>query len=265
MICRCHVQAVGCGHNGEWCQHFTINHCWEPNTELPGGFLAKLNQILISSTDQFGQQMPVWPVWPVSQNQLKFVQEMVVQVVSCVLLEMSLAFLGILCNLLVVTTIRHQVIFLFWSRILLTMIMICNQEFAVYGEKTQEELQNSTTNLLLINLCFSNLLVSFLVNKLFFRDQFRSIWKYLKFIETEKGVSSEILSVGKAKAEKGSINQSIVIAKQTHFLENFCWVVFTQPYLWLGYVFPAGYGTPISSHFSADSNKIFLFDEYIED
>ena len=151
--------------------------------------------------------MPVWPVWPVSQNQLKFVQEMVVQVVSCVLLEMTLAFLGILCNLLVVTTIRHQVIFLFWSRILLTMIMIRNQEFAVYGEKTQEELQNSTTNLLLINLCFSNLLVSFLVTKLFFlkwnRDQFRSIWKYLKFIEMEKGISSEILSVGKAKLKKG--------------------------------------------------------------
>ena len=182
MICRCHVQAVGCGHNGEWCQHFTINHCWEPSTELPGGFLAKLNQILISSTDQFGQQMPVWPVWPVSQNQLKFVQEVVVQVVSCVLLEMSLAFLGILCNLLVVTTIRHQVIFLFWSRILLTMIMIRNQEFAVYGEKTQEELQNSTTNLLLINLCFSNLLVSFLVNKLFFLKQ-RSVSKHLKVLE----------------------------------------------------------------------------------
>ena len=219
--------------------------------------------------------MPVWlcstleKTEMLSQNSIDFAQPMEAQVVSCVLLEMSLAFLGILCNLLVVTTIRHQVIFLFWSRILLTMIMIRNQEFAVYGEKPQEELQNSTTNLLLINLCFSNLLVSFLVTQLFFlkwnRDQFRSIWKYLKFIEMEKGISSEILSVGKAKAEKGSINQSIGIAKQTHFLEIFCWVVVTQSYLWLGYVFPAGYGAPISSHFSADSNKIFLFDKYIED
>ena len=56
------------------------------------------------------------------------------KVVYCVLLDMALSFFGILCNLLVVTTIRHH-----------------------------EEMQNSTTNLLLINLCFSNLLISFLV------------------------------------------------------------------------------------------------------
>ena len=62
------------------------------------------------------------------------VSEMNQKVVYCVLLEMALSFLGILCNLLVVTTIRHH-----------------------------EEMQNSTTNLLLINLCFSNLLISFLV------------------------------------------------------------------------------------------------------
>ena len=56
------------------------------------------------------------------------------QVIFCVLSEMGLSFLGILLNLLVVTTIRHY-----------------------------EEMQNSTIHLLLINLCFSNLLASFLV------------------------------------------------------------------------------------------------------
>ena len=39
--------------------------------------------------------------------------------VSCVLLEMSLAFLGILCNLLVVTTVRHQV-----AVMLMVMVMV---------------------------------------------------------------------------------------------------------------------------------------------
>ena len=107
-------------------------------------------------------------------------QWVVAQVVSCVLLEMSLAFLGILCNLLVVTTIRHQVIFLF----LLTIIKICSREFAVYGECTQEELQNSTTNLLLINLCFSNLLVSFLVKPTLHLDmKQRSVLKHLEVLE----------------------------------------------------------------------------------
>ena len=56
------------------------------------------------------------------------------KVIICVLSEMGLSFLGILLNLLVVTTIRHH-----------------------------EEMQNSTIHLLLINLCFSNLLASFLV------------------------------------------------------------------------------------------------------
>ena len=56
------------------------------------------------------------------------------KVIFCVLSEMGLSFLGILLNLLVVTTIRHY-----------------------------EEMQNSTIHLLLINLCFSNLLASFLV------------------------------------------------------------------------------------------------------
>ena len=56
------------------------------------------------------------------------------KVIVCVLSEMGLSFLGILLNLLVVTTIRHH-----------------------------EEMQNSTIHLLLINLCFSNLLASFLV------------------------------------------------------------------------------------------------------
>ena len=56
------------------------------------------------------------------------------KVIFCVLSEMGLSFLGILLNLLVVTTIRHH-----------------------------EEMQNSTIHLLLINLCFSNLLASFLV------------------------------------------------------------------------------------------------------
>ena len=56
------------------------------------------------------------------------------KVIVCVLSEMGLSFLGILLNLLVVTTIRHY-----------------------------EEMQNSTIHLLLINLCFSNLLASFLV------------------------------------------------------------------------------------------------------
>lgn len=56
------------------------------------------------------------------------------KVIFCVLSEMGLSFLGILLNLLVVTTIRHY-----------------------------EEFQNSTIHLLLINLCFSNLLASFLV------------------------------------------------------------------------------------------------------
>ncbi len=51
-----------------------------------------------------------------------------------VLLEMGLSFTGIVCNLLVVTTLRHE-----------------------------ESLKGSTLNFLLLNLCFSNLLISFLV------------------------------------------------------------------------------------------------------
>jgi len=56
------------------------------------------------------------------------------EIVSLVLMEMFLSFAGILLNLLVVTTVRHH-----------------------------EDLMTSTTNLLLLNLCFSNLLISFLV------------------------------------------------------------------------------------------------------
>ena len=47
---------------------------------------------------------------------------------------MGLSFCGIICNLLVVTTIRNN-----------------------------DAIHNSTTNLLLINLCLSNLFASFLV------------------------------------------------------------------------------------------------------
>ena len=57
-----------------------------------------------------------------------------VKIVACVLLEMLLSFLGILLNLLVFATIRHH-----------------------------EKMLQSTTNLLVFNLCFSNILISFLV------------------------------------------------------------------------------------------------------
>ena len=57
-----------------------------------------------------------------------------VQCVILVLLEMGLSFSGIVCNLLVVATLRHE-----------------------------ESLKGSTLNYLLLNLCFSNLLISFLV------------------------------------------------------------------------------------------------------
>lgn len=56
------------------------------------------------------------------------------QCVILVLLEMGLSFSGIVCNLLVVTTLRQD-----------------------------ETLKASTMNFLLLNLCFSNLLISFLV------------------------------------------------------------------------------------------------------
>ncbi|TRY61503.1 hypothetical protein TCAL_05713 [Tigriopus californicus] len=56
------------------------------------------------------------------------------QCVILVLLEMGLSFSGIVCNLLVVTTLRQE-----------------------------ESLNASTMNFLLLNLCFSNLLISFLV------------------------------------------------------------------------------------------------------
>ncbi len=56
------------------------------------------------------------------------------QCVILVLLEMGLSFSGIVCNLLIVTTLRHD-----------------------------ESLKGSTLNFLLLNLCFSNLLISFLV------------------------------------------------------------------------------------------------------
>ncbi len=56
------------------------------------------------------------------------------QCVVLVLSEMGLSFLGIVCNLLVVTTLRHD-----------------------------ESLRGTSLNFLLLNLCFSNLLVSFLV------------------------------------------------------------------------------------------------------
>ncbi|XP_023347187.1 uncharacterized protein LOC111715979 [Eurytemora carolleeae] len=56
------------------------------------------------------------------------------EIVAMVLLEMFLSFSGILSNLLVVTTVRHH-----------------------------DQLMSSTVNLLLLNLCFSNLLISFLV------------------------------------------------------------------------------------------------------
>ncbi len=54
--------------------------------------------------------------------------------VVLVLLEMGLSFSGIVCNLLVVATLRHE-----------------------------ETLRGTTLNYLLLNLCFSNLLISFLV------------------------------------------------------------------------------------------------------
>lgn len=54
--------------------------------------------------------------------------------VVLVLLEMGLSFFGIVCNLLIVTTLRQE-----------------------------ESLRASTLNFLLFNLCFSNLVISFLV------------------------------------------------------------------------------------------------------
>ena len=56
------------------------------------------------------------------------------QCVILVLMEMGLSFSGIVCNLLIVATLRHD-----------------------------ESLKGSTLNFLLLNLCFSNLLISFLV------------------------------------------------------------------------------------------------------
>ena len=56
------------------------------------------------------------------------------QCVILVLMEMGLSFSGIVCNLLIVTTLRQE-----------------------------ETLKGSTLNFLLLNLCFSNLLISFLV------------------------------------------------------------------------------------------------------
>ena len=56
------------------------------------------------------------------------------QCVILVLMEMGLSFSGIVCNLLIVTTLRQE-----------------------------ETLRGSTLNFLLLNLCFSNLLISFLV------------------------------------------------------------------------------------------------------
>lgn len=56
------------------------------------------------------------------------------QCVVLVLVEMGLSFLGIVSNLLVVTTLRQE-----------------------------ESLKGSTLNYLLLNLCFSNLLIAFLV------------------------------------------------------------------------------------------------------
>ena len=56
------------------------------------------------------------------------------QLVILVLLEMGLSFFGIVANLLIVTTLRQE-----------------------------ESLKGSTINYLLFNLCFSNLVISFLV------------------------------------------------------------------------------------------------------
>ena len=75
-----------------------------------------------------------YPIQALPTSRLEDIKPVNLEVVYCVLLEMGLSFFGIICNLLVVTTIRHH-----------------------------EEMHNSTTNLLLINLCFSNLLISFLV------------------------------------------------------------------------------------------------------
>jgi hypothetical protein len=57
-----------------------------------------------------------------------------VQCVILVLLEMGISFGGIVSNLLIVTTLRQD-----------------------------ESLKGSTLNYLLLNLCFSNLLIAFLV------------------------------------------------------------------------------------------------------
>ena len=57
--------------------------------------------------------------------------------VILVLLEMGLSFFGIVSNLLIVSTLRNP--------------------------KQEERLNGSTINYLLFNLCFSNLVISFLV------------------------------------------------------------------------------------------------------
>ncbi len=57
--------------------------------------------------------------------------------VLLVLTEMGLSFSGIVCNLLVVTTLRQ--------------------------ESLPRPIRGSTLNYLLLNLCFSNLIVAFLV------------------------------------------------------------------------------------------------------
>ena len=58
------------------------------------------------------------------------------EVVVLVVLEMCMSFVGIVCNLLIVATVRHE---------------------------KNETLRATTLNFLLFNLCFSNLLIAFFV------------------------------------------------------------------------------------------------------
>ena len=93
------------------------------------------------------------------------VQDVDIRVVTCVLLEMGLSFLGILTNLLgeILLTMILTMIYDHNPLIMMIMMMMIFPFSVVTTIRHHESMQNSSLHLLLINLCFSNLLTSFLV------------------------------------------------------------------------------------------------------
>ena len=73
-------------------------------------------------------------MWSDINHNLKMDTDVKVEVVILVVLEMCMSLLGIVCNLLIVATVRQD-----------------------------ETLRATTLNFLLFNLCFSNLLIAFFV------------------------------------------------------------------------------------------------------